>query len=208
MVDKKKFAEEESLGYNISILGRNVQVTEAMKKYAWDKLTKVERLHTHIMDLHMTLDIQKLEHIVSIVAKFDHFKVKVQASSTDMYASIDKAVDRLQTKLRRWKHRIQEHAQKKLNVVDMRVNVLQRPYDELEEYNAEIEAKNKQDQAFIPHKIIGQDTRILKFLTADEAVMKMELSGDNFLIYRDEIDRNLKVIYRRKDGNYGVIQVE
>jgi putative sigma-54 modulation protein len=208
MVDKKKFAEEEALGYNINILGRNVQVTDAMKNYARDKLTKVERLHTHIMDLHMTLDIQKLEHMVSIVAKFDHFKVKVQSSSTDMYASIDKAIDRLQTKLRRWKERIQEHAKKKLNVVDMRVNVLQRPYDEVEEYNAEIEAKSRQDQGFVPHKVIGQDTRILKFLTADEAVMKMELSGDSFLIYRDEIDRNLKVIYRRTDGNYGVIQVE
>lgn len=207
MVDKSKFEKEEALGYNISIVGRNIQVTEAMKNYAWDKLTKVERLHTHIMDLHMTLDIQKLEHVVVIVAKFDHFKVKVQADSSDMYASIDKAVERLQTKLRRWKERIQEHSQKKLTVVDMKVNVLQRGYNEVEEYNAEIEAAAKA-QSFEAHKIIGSETRALKVLTANEAMMKMDLSGDHFLIFRDEVDRKLKVIYRRTDGNYGIIQPE
>lgn len=208
MVDKHKFEEEESLGYNISIVGRNIQVTEAMKNYAWEKLAKVERLHAHIMDLHMTLDIQKLEHVCTIVTKFDHFKVKVQASSNDMYASIDKAIDRLQMKLRRWKERIQEHTQKKLNVVDLKVNVLQRPYNEIEEYNAEIEAAEKQKMSSVLPKIIGTETRALKTLTADEAVMKMDLSDDNFLIFRNEIDRKLNVIYRRSDGNYGVILVE
>lgn len=208
MVDKEKFAKEEALGYNISIVGRNVQVTEAMKNYAWEKLTKVERLHTHIMHLHMILDIQKLEHTVVIVAKFDHFKVKVQASSTDMYPSIDKAIDRLQAKLRGWKDRIQEHSKKKLNIVDMRVNVLERPYDELEEFNAEIEEKNHQAAAFAEPKIVGEKTRALKMLTLDEAIMKITLSGDNFLVFRDEADQTLKVIYRRTDGSYGVIQLQ
>lgn len=208
MGDKDKFAEQEALGYNIAIVGRNVQVTEAMKKYAWDKLTKVERLHTHIMDLHITLDIQKLEHSAVIIAKFDHFKVKVHASSNDMYPSIDKAVDRLQVKLRRWKERIQEHTKKKLSVIDMQVNVLQRPYNELEEFNAEIEAANRSSLNAAPPKILGQETRALKSLTLEEAVMKMELSGDHFLIFRDEAARRLKVIYRRTDGDYGVIQPE
>ncbi|MES2345411.1 MAG: ribosome-associated translation inhibitor RaiA [Chlamydiota bacterium] len=208
MVDKAKFKEEEALGYNISIVGRNVLVTEAMKNYAWDKLTKVERLHTHIMDLHMTLDIQKMEHVCVIVAKFDHFKVKVQASSNDMYPSIDKAIDRLQMKLRRWKERIQEHTKKKLTVVDMKVNVLERPYNELEEYNAEIEAANKIQANLTLPKILGTEVRVLKTLTSGEAVMKMDLSADNFLIFRNEVDHKLNVIYRRSDGNYGIIQVE
>ncbi len=207
MVDKEKFRAEEALGYNISILGRSVQITEAMKNYVWEKLTKIERFHNHIMDAHVIMDIQKLEHSVTIVLKFDHFKVKVSASSTDMYASIDKAIEKLQTKFSRWKGRIQEHHKKKLSVVDMVVNVVRRPEDELSEINAEIEAEtqNKKDRAFGPARVMKQEKKVLKTLTTEEAVMKMELSDDTFLIFRDEVDKNLKVIYRRSDGDYGII---
>lgn len=210
MVDKRKFVEEEALGYNISITGRNVSVTEAMKNYAYDKITKVERFHTHIMDVQIILDIQKIEHSCMIIMKWNHFKVMVHASSTDMYASIDKAIERLQTKLRRWKKKIQMHHNKGVPAIDLRVNVLQKPVDEVEEINDDIEdEKRKQmEAALLPHKVIGKSVRPLKILTVDEAVMKMELSGDAFLIFRDEVDRRLKVIYRREDENYGVIETE
>jgi putative sigma-54 modulation protein len=211
MVNKEKFAEQEAaLGYRLTILGRNIYVTEAMKQHAFDKLSKIDRFHNHVMDLHVTLDIQKLEHSCVVILKFDHFKVKVASSSTDMYVSIDKAVEKLQAKIRRWKSRIQEHHNKSRSVVDMQVNVLQRPYDETDEINAEIEDETKQEllAEYKPSKVIGADKRALKTLTTDEAMMKMELSGDPFLIFRGEEDRKLKVIYRRNDGNYGIILPE
>jgi putative sigma-54 modulation protein len=210
MVDKKKFVEEDAAGYRIDIIGRNIQVTEPMRKYAWDKLSKVERFHNHIMHVHVTLDIQKLEHICVILLKIDHIQIKAQASSTDMYVSIDRAVDRLQNLLRRYKSRIQDHHKKGLSIVDMRVNVLRKPIDELEEINAEIEQESKRVKDVtltLPH-LIGTETRPLKTLTIDEAMMKIELSGDHFLVYRSEEDQKLKVLYRRTDGNYGLIQPE
>jgi putative sigma-54 modulation protein len=211
MVDKAKFEEQEELiPYTFNVVGRHVVVTDAIKKYIWDKLAKIERLHTHLMDVHVNLDIQRLEHTVDIVVKFEHFRVKVHASSTDMYASIDKAIDKLQTMFRRWKDRIQDHHRKKLSVVDMKVNVVNRPYNELEEFNAEIENANKEQEkkSYQPPKVIKAKTLPLKTLTTEEAVMKMELSGFEFLIFRGEEDRKLKVIYRRKDGTYGIVQVE
>ena len=211
MVDKAKFdAQEEALGNRIIINGRNVFVTEAMKNHALQKLSKLDHFHNHITELHVTLDIQKLEHLCTIVLKFDHFKVKVACSSSDMYASIDKAVDKLKSKIERWKSRIQDHHKKGLKVVDMEVNVIRRPYDSVEEYNEEIENENKKEtlDEYRPPKIIGNDKRSLKYLTPEEAVMKMELSDDPFMIYRGEEDRKLKVIYRRNDGNYGLILPE
>ncbi|HSW86290.1 MAG TPA: ribosome-associated translation inhibitor RaiA [Rhabdochlamydiaceae bacterium] len=212
MVDVEKFAEEEAMGYNITIIGRNLQVTEAMKNYAWEKLDKIERFHNHIMDAHVTMDIQKLEHSIVIILKIDHVEIKVSASSTDMYPSIDKAIDKLQTKLRRWKSRIQDYHKKGIRVIDMEVNVLRRPphYDEVADYNAEIEREEKEAKSAalqLPH-VIGTETRPLKMLTIDEAVMKLELSGDQFLIFRDEVDQKLKVLYRRTDGDYGLIKPE
>ncbi len=210
MVDKTKFIEEEAQGYRLHITGRHVLVTEAMKNYAADKLSKVEKFQHHVIDIHITMDIQKLEHVVDIVMKFEHFKVKVHASSNDMYASIDKAIVRLQTLMRRWKDRIQDHHKKALAVVDMAVNVIKRPQDEIAEFNQEIEAANhlaEEKELQLP-RIIGNKRIPLKTLTADEALMKMELSGDTFLIFRGEEDHKLKVIYRQKDQNYGIIQVE
>ncbi|MBS0605273.1 MAG: ribosome-associated translation inhibitor RaiA [Verrucomicrobia bacterium] len=210
MVDKNKFKEEESLGYRVDIIGRNLQITDPIRAYVWDKLAKIERFHNHIMHLHMTLEIQKLEHICTVILKIDHTQVKCQANSTDMYASIDRTIDRLQSLLSRYKSRIQDHHKKKLSIIDMQVNVLQRPFNEIEEINAEIEAVNtkKKMDAYTPPKIIGTETKPLKMLTIDEAVMKMDLSGDHFLLFRCEEDQKLKVLYRRTDGHYGLIQPE
>ena len=210
MVDKAKFAAEEAEGYRFTIYGKNVQVTEGMKNYVRDKLAKIERFHDHIMDIHVFLDIQRLEHSVSMVVKFDHLEIKVSASSTDMYASIDEAIYRLQQKVRRWKGRIQDHRAKKLSDVDMTVNVLRHPYNFLEEINADIETQNnrKREEVYQTPKVIGSKKMSLKVLTTEEAVMKMDLSGDSFLLFRAEDDKKLKVIYRRSDGNYGLMLPE
>ncbi len=208
MVDKKKFQDEESLGYRVDIVGRNIQITEPIRAYIWDKLSKIERFHNHIMYVHMTLEIQKLEHVCTILLKIDHVQIKCQANSTDMYASIDKAIDKLHNLLSRYKSRIQDYHRKKLSIIDMQVNVLQRPYNEVDEINAAIEAANAKSGGLIPPKIIGTETKPLKMLTVDEAVMKMDLSGDHFLIFRSEEDQKLKVLYRRNDGHYGLIQPE
>ncbi|HEY2811632.1 MAG TPA: ribosome-associated translation inhibitor RaiA [Rhabdochlamydiaceae bacterium] len=210
MVDIKKFEEEEALGYNLDIVGRNIEVTETMRAYIWNKISKIERFQNHIMYVHMALELQKLEHFCTIVLKFNHFKIKVQASSTDMYVSIDEAINRLQIVISRFKSRIQDHHKKALSAIDMEVNVVRRPYDDLAEINADIEAENakKRSANYTPPKVIGKETKPLKILTLDEAIMKMELSNDQFLLFRAEEDRKLKVIYRRTDGNYGLILPE
>lgn len=210
MVNVRKFEEEEGLGYSLDIIGRNIEVTETMRAYIWNKISKIERFHNHIMYVHIALELQNLEHFCTIVLKFNHFKIKVQSSSTDMYASIDEAINRLQVVISRYKSRIQDHHKKALSAIDMEVNVLRRPYDELADINAEIELENaKMDiSAYQPPKVIGKKTKPLKILTLDEAIMKIELSGDQFLVFRGEEDQKLKVIYRGKDGNYGLIFLE
>ncbi len=211
MVDVNKFKEEEAMGYRVDIVGRNVQITEPIRMYVWDKLSRIERFHNHIMYLHMTLEIQKLEHVCTIVLKVDHTQVKCQASSTDMYASIDRALDKLHNLLARYKSRIQDYHKKEMSVIDMQVNVLQRPYNEIDEINAAIDAVNvkKAIDQYSPPKIIGTETRPLKTLTIEEAVMKMDLSGDQFLVFRSQEDQKLKVLYRRTDKKtYGLIQPE
>ncbi|MBT7461717.1 MAG: ribosome-associated translation inhibitor RaiA, partial [Waddliaceae bacterium] len=191
--------------YKITITGRHVHVTDAMKEYAKDKIAKIERFSKNLIDVVITMDIQKLEHRVDIVLKAGHVKIKVNAVSNDMYVSVDKAIDRLQTKLRKYKDRLHHHQTKALSAIDMNVNVI-RPHDEdVDDINDAIEAETYSRLAseFSQHKIVKKEKRLLKSLSIDEAMMKMELSEDMFKIFRDEESNKLKVIYRRVDEDYG-----
>lgn len=199
-------------GYNITITGRHVLVTESMKDYALEKLAKLERFSPRLIDLTAIMDIQKLEHRVDLVLRFNNMKIKSHAATGDMYASIDLAFDKLQNQIRRYKNRIQDHHLQSMKIVDMNVNVI-RPHqedDELAEVNSEIEEENNKRMVnrFHQHPVVSREVKALKTLTLDEALVKIELSGDIFLIYRSEEDQKIKVIYRRDDGNFGVIETE
>lgn len=210
MTSNNKFAEEDAMGYRIEMVGRNVVITEAIRNYFWTKINKIERFHNHILDLHVNITLNRLEYDVVVILMFNNTKIKVEASSTDLYSSIDRVISKLEKKVLRWKERIKEHHNTPRKVVDMMVNVVRRPYDEVAEYNAEIEAENLHDleKLYQPPTVIGTEKRMLKVLTTDDAVMKIELSGDAFMLFRDQHDNRLKVIYRRSDGNYGIIQPE
>ena len=201
---------ESNQGYNIFITGRHIHVTEAMKQYAFDKISKVDRFSTRIIEVKVTMDIQKLDHRVDIVMKVDQIKVKVTATTPDMYASIDRCVERLQTKLRRYKDRLQDHQAKGLAAVEMKVQVVRGGAEETTAINDEIEEETSRrlEDTYGPHSIIKEEKRPLKVLTYDEALMKIQLSGDSFLVFRSEEDMKLRVIYRREDSDYGIIQPE
>ncbi len=208
MVHKFQLEGDESL--NVTIIGKNIEITNPIKQYITEKLAKVEKVLPHIIEVIVRLEVQKLNHQVDIVMKFSHFKVKVHAMTPDMYATIDKTFEKLKAKLMKWKGRIQDHHAKGIKVIDLQVNVLEKgEEDELQAINDEIEEQNYQEmeKQLNPPKVVKRKTRHVKTLTLDEAVMKMELSGDNFLIFRCEEDLEFKILYRRKDSSFGEITI-
>lgn len=200
----KKFDQQE---YTVNIIGKHIEVTKPIRDYVEEKISKIESLSTHIIDVRVNLDVQKLNHTVDIIMKFSHFKVNVHAITENLYTSIDKAFERLYTKLRKWKSRIQDHHAKGVSVTEMEINVLEHAQHEIEEINQEIIDANNESlkEDYVLPKVIKKKKRSLKNLTMDEAVMKMELSNDHFMIYRSEEEQALRVIYRRRDGSYGVV---
>jgi len=208
MSHKSKTEEFIDNGYNINVVGRNVLLTDAMKSYAIEKISKSEKFATKIIDVTIRMDIQKLDHCVDIVMQVDHVKIKSSSVSDDMYASIDLATEKLQQNLLKYKKRIQEHTAKPLSMVDMNVNVFND--GEIDEINDEIELENQRQMlnSYGAHKIVSKEKRPLKLLTNNEAIMKLDLSGDKFLIYRSEEDQKLKVVYDRNDGHFGIIEIE
>lgn len=200
----------EGQPYNISIVGKHIQITDAIRNYVFDKINKFERIADQIIDVIVTLDAQKLEQSCSIMMNFIHFHIKAQANTDNMYASIDKATDRIMKLIRKYKTKLQSHRMKDLSTVDIHVNVIKPLADNLKAINDDIEAESAriEQERFKLHEVMSQETMQLRTLTQDEAVMKMEITEDHFLIYRSEEDQKIKVIYRRDDRNYGLVQVQ
>ena len=203
-------AKSDVQGYNISIIGKHFQITDAIRNYVFEKLQKIEHFADHIIDVLVTLDTQKMEHSCTIVMNFIHFHIKVSGNTDNMYSAIDKASDRIIKLVRRYKTKLQSTRGKHLSTVDLHVNVIQPLKDDLAEINDEIVAENahKEEEKYKLHNIVAKETIPLKTLTQGEAEMKMELSNDHFLIYRGEEDQKIKVMYRREDQNYSLVQLQ
>lgn len=202
---KTKALEFSDSVYNIKITGRHVEITDAMKDYALEKVAKIERFMDRIIDVTVIMDIQKLEHRVEILCLAGNTKITSQASSLDMYASIDKAVAKLEAQIRRYKDKIHDHHSKKKTISAMPVTLVPRP-TYADELDLDEEWGTEHDQVFALHEIVKEEKLLLKTLNHAEAVMKMELSRDPFLLFLDEEDGlKLKVIYRRPDGQYGLV---
>jgi len=202
---KQKFAGAE---YPIHIVGRHLEVTEAMKNYAVEKLTKAEKFGGHLLAATVVMDIQKQLHCVDYLLDLNNTMIKVSGQTRDMYASIDQAIDRLKAKLKKYMERLKDHHARGVQAVEMNVQVVHR--DPLDDINDAIEEQRLKDMeaAFAPGQIVARETRALKTLTTEEAIMKMDLSEDPCLVYRSEQDRKLKVMYRRDDArHYGIMEL-
>ncbi len=193
--------------FTLSVTGKHIEVTKPIRDYIEEKIAKIEKISGHIIDIIVRLDVEKLNHSVDVALHFSHFKVKVGATTENMYSAIDKAFEKLGAKLRKWKSRIQDHHAKGVSVTDMQVSILESAQHEAEELTQEIiDANNSTlESDYTLPKVVKEKKHPLKTLTLEEAVMKMELSGDHFLVYRSEEEQSIKVIYRRDDRSYGVM---
>ena len=201
--------KSEIKGYDISIVGKNLEVTDAIWNYVFSKLGKIEHFADHVIDIVVTLYCQKLEYSCSMLMNFNHFHIKVTADTDNLYSSIDKASDRMIKLVLRYKSKLQSTRDKHLSTVDIHVNVIKPLEDNLAAINDEILAENahEEEDRYKLHEIVAKETVSIKTLTEGEAVMKMELSEEPFLLYRSEEDQKMKMIYRRGDDNYSLIQI-
>lgn len=205
----KNFALETE-GYHVAIVGKNLPLSDTIRNYIKEKLSKVERFSKNILDILVTLEVQKLQHTVTILMNFSHFHIKAHATTDNLYSAIDKASDRLVRLISKYKEQLQEKHTANVGSVDLKVNVLEPQRDEVQEINTEIEAENwRQDlQRFQFHEVVSTEKMSVPMLTQQEAIMRLELSDAPFLIYKAEEDQKWKIIYRRNDENFGIVEID
>lgn len=171
---------------------RHMEPSEALKSYAEEKLERVKKYIDEPVVAQVYLTVEKIRHIVEITLNAKGITIKASEATNDMYAAIDAVVDKMERQLRRYKERLKEH---KPTADNNRGRQAQKT----------IVAAESIEQRQEP-VVIRSEPISIKPMSVDEAVMQMDLMHKDFLVFTDAATEGINVIYRRKDGNYGLIE--
>ena len=180
-------------GVQINVTGRHLGVTEPIKDYARKKIESIGVDFPRILDAHVILDVEKHRHTAEVILHCgNHIIIEARAESEDMYASIDEVVAKAARQLRKAKTKIQRHQPRAAKPYEVDLRVLAPLEDEHEEH-AEPE-------------VVMTEKFAVKPMFVDEAVLQLQLSHRQFLVFLNARTEKVNVLYRRKTGNFGLIE--
>lgn len=176
---------------DIAVSGKNIEITPALRNAVEKKVSKLEKYFKPHIEAHATLSVEKNRQIIEITIYFGGIILRSEQQHDDMYAAIDIAVDRLEGQIRKQKTKLEKKYR------EDSVRFLQPITDISDEENGADEARIVKTKRFA-----------VKPMSAEEAVLQMELIGHSFFVYLDAESEEVNVVYRRTDGNYGLIEPE
>lgn len=180
----------------IQVTGRHMPVTDAIRDYADEKISKAAKVHdSDEMAIDVVLHVEKnpankKKDVAEVTAHMKGIVVRAEEAATDMYEAIDLVAEKLERQMRKYKDRLVGRRNGKTSVKTA-AGVDELPAPLAEELEGEVVRK----------KIIE-----LKPMTEDEAILQLELLGHDFFVFQHIEDGNLNVLYRRQNGDYGLIQ--
>src|SRR5215469_17177221 len=200
----------------IQVTGRHVSVTEAMKEYCRRKVASLHLDYPKIIEVQVILDVQKYRHTAEVILHCsNHITLEASSESNDMYASIEQVLDRIERRMRKYKTRLmQKHRPRRHGVQHLEEKVLRWEWLErladLEQNGVEeapIESvKEEQQEEQSGPEVVHTEKYPVKPMFIDEAVLQMEMSNKQFLVFLNAKTEKVSVIYRRKSGDFGLIE--
>jgi len=172
----------------IRVSGKNIEVTNALRERVEKKLSKFEKYFNPDTEANATLTVEKNRHIIEVTIPFNGVILRGEEATEDMYASIDKVVEKLEKQIAKYKTKLEK------KIKDGSVRFENLTFDQ-EEDDAE-------------PKIVKTKRFAMKPMPVEEAVLQMELLGHNFFMFYNADSEEVNVVYKRKDGNYGLIEPE
>jgi putative sigma-54 modulation protein len=177
----------------VNITFRNMFATDALRNHVQDKLGKVvDKYLDKVTEAHVTLSLERYLHHADINLHAGHFHVRGKEKSEDMYASIDMAIDKIEKQLKKHKERLKSHRPAHVHSagpVRVRYEVF----------------STKDEELGMAPEVLRSDEFLAKPMSVEEALMQMDLMNNDFLVFTRPQSSDVNVIYRRKDGNFGLI---
>ena len=175
---------------DIIVRGSKLEITDAMESYAKEKLSKLEKYLEQGIDAKATVvaKVHGHKHIVEVTIPLKKHILRREETQEDFYAAIDTVIDKLERQIRKNKTRIA--SKKNKEVKDFAFDYIETIEDEEED------------------KIVKRKKIEVKPMDEEEAILQMELLGHEFYLYKDVETGEPALVYKRKDGNYGIIEAE
>jgi putative sigma-54 modulation protein len=177
----------------ISVTFRNMEPSEALKAYAAEKIERLKKYLDSPVDVHVVLSKHKYRNAAEVRMMSRGIVMRGAENTEDMYSSIDLVVDKIERQARKYKDKIRAYKPISLGE-EIRVR-------------HEILDQSSLMEDSVP-KIIESQEFSAKPMSVDEAVMQMDLMNDEFLVFMNAATKDVNVIYRRKDGNIGLIEAK
>jgi putative sigma-54 modulation protein len=181
----------EALGMQVSVTFRNMESRETVRQYAQEKISKLKKYSDTPIEANAVLIVEKHRHIADMNLIVNGVTINAREETEDMFSAIDRVVEKLERQVLKYKGKIKNH---KLNASDVGAG------NRLEGYAPGnlIEAGGR--------KLIKSKKLQAKPMSIDEAADQLELLRHDFYIFTNAASRNLNIIYRLKDGSYGLIE--
>jgi putative sigma-54 modulation protein len=179
---------------DITVTGRHIEATQALKDYAAKKLEHIGIDFPRILSAHFILEVEKYRQIAELVITCgNHITIEAREVSEDLYASIDGVVDKVARQMRKYKTKIQDHHQRPRRTEAVHVDEHVLTHDLHEEQGR--------------HRVVRTERFAIKPMFVDEAVLQMELSVNHqFIVFLNAETDKVNVLYRRRNGDFGLIQ--
>ncbi|MHC0037868.1 ribosome hibernation-promoting factor, HPF/YfiA family [Pseudoneobacillus sp. C159] len=179
---------------NYVIRGENIEVTPAIREYVEKKISKLERyfIETPEANVHVNLKVYHDKKAkVEVTIPLPHLVLRAEEANDDMYAAIDLISDKLERQIRKHKTKVNRKFREKGDVGNFFATSTETPEAIVDEDDLELVRTKRFD---------------LKPMDSEEAILQMNMLGHNFYVYTNSETNRTNVVYKRKDGRYGLIE--
>lgn len=174
----------------ISVTFRNNEGEKGHKNYAAEKINKLSKYLDTPAEAHIVLSMEKFRSMVEVKFSANGWNINAKEKDKDMRLAIDKCIDKIEKQIKKQKEKIRER--KPVSIRHGKAKP--EPADEAQEPSAS--------------RVVETRRIILKPMSLDEAVMEMEETKKGFIVYRDSSTEKVSVVYRRDDGQYGLMETK
>lgn len=173
----------------LSVTFRNMDTSEALKNYVQERTSRLTKYIDKPLETQVTLSVQKFRQTADVIINANGIRIAGQEAHEDMYAAVDLVMDKIERQVKKYKGKIRKHKPAQGRELRWRREI----------YQPESFEDDREPV------VVKTENYFIKPMSVDEAAMQMDLSQQEFLVFNNASTQTVNVLYRRKDGNYGLI---
>lgn len=174
----------------VLITGKNIEITDAIRSQTEAKLSKLDKYFHQEINAKVAVSVIKNNQKIEVTIPTGRTVIRAEATDSDLYNAVDTVVDKLGRQLRKHKTKLMNKGHDTIR------------FENIEGY---VPAADEPDEQA---KIVKRKKFEMRPMTEDEAILQMELLGHNFFAFTHADTDTIAVLYKRKDGQYGILEAE